>query len=373
MAVYDQPRYKLFAACADDKYHKASVDLVVRPLQAQALECKDCVDASFALPWIRRLADDRPQVASSAQAALKHMLSVLPGCSASCERKHLLGQGRSGGKRRGRAPRPQTLAMDTYAKSVQNASERHRDIVTGKVLGDAAGIVRRFSQSLSSLSLGHTGRRSQHKAGAPLALSRRYQPGARARKVSSYNIFVTEQAKLLPAGLSTKEQRVRVTRLWRELLPDAKGYYEAMAEAKTNEKQKLSSLDFAEFCAQAENCDMPKLARQTLRRRATLESLQRMQQHEAWRGGLGLECYDSGLAKQFVSTATGAAIETEASALFQYDSMVLQNDGPVGNNKACALKFGGLCGNDPLTAKCALATKNLYAIVSGKLGKRNPC
>ena len=364
--AFEQPKFQVFKAAACEEYSPTLIRQAVEPLANQAEACQGCADLAFGKPWVGRLLDPRGSVARRAHSCLLDMLACMPVSSASCERKHLLGQETKGGpKRRGRALACSTLSQVTYTKSVRKEFERTRQLVMDQVLGSSSSVRRSFEQNLSRLTLGRPmsrKRKAEADGEAHLAsLKHQYQLGSKVRRTRAYDVFVAEKYDEQPAALSMSEKRSRAARAWKQLSPEQLAYYEGRAAGVNAAKEQLVGLGFAKLLENEAARSLPKATLLSMKKRAVLESLQQMQEHDLWGAGLGLQCLDSGLKEELVQQGPDSAMQSECSDIFGYDGA------PKANRKVnakhstvCCQKHGGLCASDPMACRCDLATKNLY-------------
>ena len=377
----DVPKFNIFDACSLDLGTDVStVDMeavmsIAKDLRQRDLQCDECVDPVFTIPWVARLLDYGSTTARQAWLSLGDILSLLRVCSTLVEKKHLVGQ-EAKPRKRGVCIAADEVGGFVFRKLVERAAELARAAAMADCLGEH---VREFQTSLTDLLFqGHGDRRSEVASaaaeGQTNALGKRsrnilkFDAKMKRQRIRGYDVFIRSNFHSGLAGESNFEKRKSLDVQWKSL-PDAEKHaYNAIAESEDDEDAAHENDNFVQFLAKqkrlGEGGKKRKSARYlNARLRAAQRTIQDLINNSVFDSGTALHDFDKGIKPSLIkSSCSRQEIVSTYKELFDYDHKPVPNPADISHFKPCCVKHGGYCKGDALVDRAGMMTSNLHVV-----------
>jgi hypothetical protein len=281
---FDCPRFEIFQACHDEagqhSYDLHRLKRVLSRLQQAKGICPRCLDPDWTDPLVVHMAT---QPRHSWQLLVDVLVSLRINSNTS-ERAHLPGEETKPGKVRGRALSAPRLAAVTYHTFGVQESVRTSRHVSDKVL-KAAGLTQEiYSRLCSSFSV--SSRSSAAK------IDRMSSKSQKSRKCQARSEFRREHfsSHALIGSDDYKTEESRVAKLWADLPFAEKDVCRIKALGVDEAKHALQAQTTLQGISTYAHC-VPANAIHEAKRQLAANSAIAMDEHIAWKHGLGVMSY----------------------------------------------------------------------------------
>jgi hypothetical protein len=300
---FDQPRFKIFAAChmqGQSVFDVAHISRVVDPILALQAGCPQCVDSEFTSKILPALASRQGHRMRGVVDLLASILMVLRMSSVSVERAHLPAEESKPARARGRAMEISTLSSHTYRRFARDEHHVVHDKVREKVLQEHGLSRMQFSSLLRGGRLG--------SSGGKMGMGNR-QP----RAFTGIDVFRSQdwnkEVAIVGGRLGKPEHLAEMTRInaaWAALTDGERQCFRGRAQGETTVREQARQL--ATFSAVDELGLRPK-ARAAMMRDVATQAMKKIAEHPTWSAGLGIWHHAAAVAPSLVVGDAQADIE----------------------------------------------------------------